>query len=50
MPNPANAPGGEVEIRPILEMDDFGEEFTPELREKEKMLRSQSEARNKPKE
>ena len=29
-------PEGDVDIRPIFEMDDFGEEFTPELREEEK--------------
>ena len=33
-----------VEIRPILEADDFGEEFTPELREQEERLRQQAEA------
>jgi hypothetical protein len=31
--------GAEVEIRPILEAEDFGEEFTPELREREDRLR-----------
>ena len=30
-----------VEIRPVFEADDFGEEFTPELREQEERLRSQ---------
>ena len=34
---------GEVEIRPIFEADDFGEEFTPELREQEARLREQAE-------
>jgi hypothetical protein len=33
---------GEIEIRPVLEADDFGEEFTPELREQEERLRSQA--------
>jgi hypothetical protein len=37
--------GGEIEIRPVLEEDDFGEAFTPELREKERQLRAQSAAR-----
>ena len=37
-------PEGEVEIRPVLESDDFGEEFTPELREREAQLRAQAEA------
>jgi hypothetical protein len=35
---------GEVEIRPVFEDDDFGDEFTPELREREAQLRAQSEA------
>ena len=34
---------GEVEIRPVFEAEDFGEEFTPELREREAKLREQSE-------
>lgn len=33
----------EVEIRPIFEAEDFGEAFTPELRQKEDELRAQSE-------
>ena len=35
---------GEVEIRPVFEADDFGDELTPELREREAQLRAQSEA------
>lgn len=31
--------GEEVELRPIFEADDFGEAFTPELREQEQRLR-----------
>jgi hypothetical protein len=31
--------GTEVEIRPIFEAEDFGREFTPELREQEERLR-----------
>jgi hypothetical protein len=31
----------DVEIRPIFEADDFGAEFTPELREQEERLREQ---------
>jgi hypothetical protein len=31
---------GEVEIRQIFEADDFGDEFTPELREQEERLRA----------
>ena len=33
---------GDVEIRPVFEADDFGEAFTPELREQEERLRSQT--------
>jgi hypothetical protein len=35
--------GTEIELRPIFEMDDFGAEMTPELREQEERLRAQSE-------
>jgi len=35
---------GEVEIRPLFETDDFGEELTPELREQEERLRRETEA------
>jgi hypothetical protein len=37
--------GTEIEIRPIFEMEDFGKEFTPELREQEERLRAQIEAK-----
>jgi hypothetical protein len=33
--------GAEVEIRPIFESDDFGKEFTPELRAQEDRLRAE---------
>ena len=33
---------GEVEIRQIFEADDFGEDFTPELREQEERMREKS--------
>jgi hypothetical protein len=33
--------GAEVEVRPVFEADDFGAEFTPELREQEERLRKQ---------
>ena len=45
IPNPDNEPEGEVEIRQIFEAEDFGEEFTPELREQEERLRQQLEAK-----
>ena len=34
----------EVEIRQVFEAEDFGDEFTPELREQEARLRAQIEA------
>ena len=37
--------GTEVEIRPIFEAEDFGKEFTPELREQEERLRAKMEAK-----
>jgi hypothetical protein len=40
MPNP-DGQEGEVEIRPVFEAEDFGAEFTPELREQEERLRAQ---------
>jgi hypothetical protein len=43
-PNPM--PGdSEIEIRQIFEPEDFGDAFTPELREQEARLRSQSAAK-----
>jgi hypothetical protein len=43
-PNPM--PGeSEIEIRPIFEAEDFGAEFTPELREQEERLRAEIAAR-----
>jgi hypothetical protein len=36
-PNPTGAQS-EIEIRQVFEMEDFGAEFTPELREQEKRL------------
>ena len=43
-PNPM--PGeSEIEIRPVFEAEDFGAEFTPELREQEARLREQIDAR-----
>jgi hypothetical protein len=38
-PNPTGA-DGEIEIRPVFEADDFGAEFTPELRAQEERLRA----------
>jgi hypothetical protein len=41
-PNPSGQEG-QLEIRVIGEMEDFGEQFTPELREQEQRLRDQIE-------
>jgi len=43
IPNPTGE-HGIVEIRSVFEADDFGEQFTPELREREAQLRAQTEA------
>jgi hypothetical protein len=37
----------EVEIRQVFEAEDFGAEFTPELREQEERLRAEMEAKAK---
>lgn len=39
-PNPFEGPS-EIEIRQIFEAEDFGAEFTPELREQEERIREQ---------
>ena len=44
MPNPHNE-DGEVEIRQVFEAEEFGEEFTPELREQEERLRRELESK-----
>ena len=46
-PSPADAPDGEIEIRQVFEMEDFGAEFTPELREQEERLRAQIDNQTK---
>jgi hypothetical protein len=35
---------GVIELRPVFESEDFGDEFTPELREQEERVRKQAEA------
>jgi len=46
---PDPMPGEEsiLEIRPLFEMDDFGEEFTPELRAHEERLRAEIKQQRK---
>jgi hypothetical protein len=41
-PNPMKGES-EIEIRQVFEAEDFGAEFTPELREQEERLRAQAE-------
>jgi hypothetical protein len=45
-PNPHNEEG-EIEIRQVFEAEDFGAEFTPELREQEERLRAEIGAKQK---
>jgi hypothetical protein len=42
-PNPMPNTESEIEIRQVFEAEDFGAEFTPELREQEDRLRSKIE-------
>jgi len=35
---------GAIELRPVFETEDFGEEMTPELREQEERLRAETES------
>ena len=39
--------GTEIEIRPVFESEDFGENFTPEAREREERLRAEIASRQK---
>ena len=43
-PNTSGA-GGELELRPIFEAEDFGDALTPELREQEERMRAKVEGR-----
>ena len=38
--------GIEIEIRQVFEADDFGEAFTPEMREAEERMRAEAESRS----
>jgi hypothetical protein len=44
IPNPTGQEG-EVEIRPVFEMEDFGDALTPELREQEDRIREEAAKR-----
>ena len=44
-PNPMPGEDSDIEIRQVFEADDFGAEFTPELRQAEERLRAEAVAR-----
>jgi hypothetical protein len=44
-PSPMPGEESELEIRPVFEAEDFGAEFTPELRAQEERLRAELEKR-----
>lgn len=46
-PDPMPGEESVIEIRPLFEADDFGKEFTPELRAQEERLRAEIERRRK---
>jgi hypothetical protein len=46
-PDPMPGEDAELEIRPVFEAEDFGAEFTPELREREEHLRAEIERQQK---
>ena len=46
-PSPFEGGPSEIEIRQIFDADDFGAEFTPELREQEQRLRAEIDAQKK---
>ena len=48
-PNPMPGTEGEIEIRQVFEAEDFGAEFTPELRKQEDRIRQIAEKNEKKK-
>jgi hypothetical protein len=46
-PDPMPGEESELEIRPVFEAEDFGAEYTPELRERDDRLRAQIEQQQK---
>ena len=46
-PDPMPGEESEIEIRPFYEAEDFGKEFTPELRAREDKLRAEIERKQK---
>jgi len=47
-PDPMPGEETEMDIRPVFEADDFGEELTPELRAREEELRAELESKSRP--
>ncbi len=45
IPFEEDEPESAVEIRPVFETDDFSEELTPEMREREERMRREIEAK-----
>ena len=45
-PNPFPGTESEIEIRQVFEAEDFGEEFTPELRAQEERVRAQASGKH----
>jgi len=48
-PDPSPGEEAEIEIRPVFEADDFGKEFTPELRARDERLRAELERQQRQK-
>ena len=46
-PDPMPGEESELEIRPIFDAEDFGAEFTPELRAQEERIRAEMERQQK---
>jgi hypothetical protein len=46
-PDPMPGEEAEIEIRPVFEAEDFGKEFTPELRAQEERLRAEVQRQRK---
>ena len=46
-PSPMPGEECEIEVRPVMTAEDFGAEFTPELREQEARIRSEMEKQKK---
>jgi hypothetical protein len=47
MPNTRPNIESEIEVRQVFEAEDFGDAYTPEIREQEERLRAQTEARRR---